>query len=152
MAALEGGSGSGSGSAAQFVAISTICSMGDNIISTSCLYGGTYIQFKVTLQRLGINVKFVQGDDPEEFSRLIDDKTRSIYLESMIAHGEYLLSLIIPLVVLASGYLIKPIEHGANIVVHTRLEIMRNIGPCQNPFGSFLLIQCLETLSLRVHR
>ncbi|PKY43918.1 hypothetical protein RhiirA4_458030 [Rhizophagus irregularis] len=68
MAALEGGTNAistSSGQAAQFVAISTICSIGDNIISTSCLYGGTYIQFKVTLQRLGINVKFVQGDDPE---------------------------------------------------------------------------------------
>ncbi|UZO14613.1 uncharacterized protein OCT59_006066 [Rhizophagus irregularis] len=86
MAALEGGTNAiftPSGQAAQFVAISTICSVGDNIISTNCLYGGIYIQFKVTLPRFGINVKFVQGDDPEEFARLIDNKTKAIYLESM---------------------------------------------------------------------
>ncbi|CAB4410624.1 unnamed protein product [Rhizophagus irregularis] len=77
MTALEDGTNAistPSGQAAQFVAISTICSVGDNIISTNCLYCGTYIQLKVTLPRLGINVKFVQGDDPEEFARLIDDK------------------------------------------------------------------------------
>ncbi|PKC68614.1 PLP-dependent transferase [Rhizophagus irregularis] len=112
MAALEGGTNAistSSGQAAQFVAISTICSIGDNIISTSCLYGGTYIQFKVTLQRLGINVKFVQGDDPEEFSRLIDDKTRAIYLPVIVDNT-------------FGGYLIKPIEHGANIVVHSAMK------------------------------
>ncbi|RIA93823.1 O-acetylhomoserine/O-acetylserine sulfhydrylase [Glomus cerebriforme] len=226
MAALEGGANAistSSGMAAQFVTITTLCSVGDNIISSTCLYGGTYIQFKVTLPKFGINVKFVQGDDPEEIAKLIDDKTKAIFFESMgnpkfnipdfeaickVAHDAG-----IPVVVDntfgAGGYLIQPIKHGADIVVHSatkwigghgttiggviidggkfpwnngrfpgftepspdyhgriywdqfgydafmmkaRGEIMRNVGPCQNPFGSFLLLQGLETLSLRVHR
>ncbi|CAB5364290.1 unnamed protein product [Rhizophagus irregularis] len=109
------------------------------IISAKCLYGGTYIQLKVTLPRLGINVKFVQGDDPEEFARLIDDKTKAIYLDSMgnpkfnipdfaickIAHVAG-----IPVIIDNTfgagglrGYLIKPIEHGADIVIHGRFMI-----------------------------
>ncbi|POG64414.1 hypothetical protein GLOIN_2v1675865 [Rhizophagus irregularis DAOM 181602=DAOM 197198] len=140
MAALEGGTNAiftPSGQAAQFVAISTICSVGDNIISTNCLYGGIYIQFKVTLPRFGINVKFVQGDDPEEFARLIDNKTKAIYLESMgnpklnipdfaickIAHVAGIPVIIDNTFGAGNGYLIKPIEHGADIVVHGRFMI-----------------------------
>ncbi|CAB5367610.1 unnamed protein product [Rhizophagus irregularis] len=114
MAALEDGTNAistPSGQVAQFVAISTICS--------------------VTLPRLGINVKFIRGDDPEEFARLIDDKTKAIYLESMvnpkfdvpdfeaickIAHVAGIS--IIDNTFGVGGYLIKPIEHGADIVVH----------------------------------
>ncbi|CAB5367640.1 unnamed protein product [Rhizophagus irregularis] len=166
MAALEGGTNAistSSGQAAQFVAITTICSMGDNIISTSCLYGGTYIQFKVTLPRFGINVKFVQGDDPEEFSKLIDDKTKAIYLESMgnpkfnvpdfeaickVAHDAGI-PVIVDNTFGAGGYLIKPIEHGADIVVHSATKW---IGGHGTTIGGVIIDGGLETLSLRVHR
>ncbi len=86
IAALEGGVAAlavASGQAAQFLAIQTIAQAGDNIVSTSNLYGGTYNQFKVTLPRLGIGVKFVDGDDPAAFRRAIDDKTKALYLESI---------------------------------------------------------------------
>jgi O-acetylhomoserine/O-acetylserine sulfhydrylase len=86
MAALEGGVAAvaaSSGQSAQFMAISALAHAGDNIISTSYLYGGTYNQFKVFLPRLGINTKFVTGDKPEDFAKLIDDKTKAIYIESI---------------------------------------------------------------------
>ena len=86
IAALEGGVAAvatASGQAAQFLAISTICQAGDNIVSTSQLYGGTYNQFKVTLPRLGIDVKFVDGDDPEAFAKLIDANTKALYVETI---------------------------------------------------------------------
>jgi O-acetylhomoserine/O-acetylserine sulfhydrylase-like pyridoxal-dependent enzyme len=81
MAALEGGVAAlatGSGQAAQFLTIATIAQAGDNIVSTSYLYGGTYNQFKVTLPRLGIGVKFVDGDSVDGFARLIDDKKKAL--------------------------------------------------------------------------
>lgn len=65
-----------SGQAAQFLAISTICQAGDNIVATPRLYGGTYNQFKVALPRLGIGVKFVASDEAADFAKLIDDKTK----------------------------------------------------------------------------
>jgi O-acetylhomoserine (thiol)-lyase len=86
IAALEGGAGAlatSSGQAAQFLAIATILQAGDNIVSTSFLYGGTYNQFKVTFPRLGINVKFVKGDTPADFERLIDKRTRALYIETI---------------------------------------------------------------------
>ncbi|MBI2983482.1 MAG: PLP-dependent transferase, partial [Chloroflexi bacterium] len=86
IAALEGGVAAlatASGQAAQFIAIATIAEAGDNIVSTSYLYGGTYNQFKVTLPRLGINVKFVDGDDPKDFAKLIDDRTKALYVETI---------------------------------------------------------------------
>jgi len=86
VAALEGGVAAlatASGQAAQFLAITTICEAGDNIISTSFLYGGTYNQFKVSLPRLGIHVRFVDGDNPEDFRRAIDEKTKAIYVETI---------------------------------------------------------------------
>lgn len=86
MAALEGGVAAiatASGQAAQFLAIAALAEVGDNIISTSNLYGGTYNQFKVAFPRLGIQTKFVNGDKPEDFKALIDDKTKAIYLESI---------------------------------------------------------------------
>jgi len=136
MAALEGGVGglaTSSGQSAQLLAFATICQAGDNIVSTSLLYGGSYNQFKVAFPRLGINVKFVDGDDPKEFAALIDDRTKALYVETFgnprlnvpdfealakVAHDNG-----IPLVVDntfgAGGYRVAPIEHGADIVVES---------------------------------
>lgn len=86
MSALEGGVAavaSSSGQSAQFMTIAALAHAGDNIVSTSNLYGGTYNQFKVFMPRLGINTKFVNGDDPKEFSKAIDDKTKAVYVESI---------------------------------------------------------------------
>jgi O-acetylhomoserine/O-acetylserine sulfhydrylase len=83
VAALEGGVAglaTSSGQAAQFIAITALAHAGDNIISTSNLYGGTYNQFKVMLPRMGIQTKFVNGDKPEDFEGAIDDKTKAIYV------------------------------------------------------------------------
>ena len=233
VAALEGGVAAvatASGQAAQFLAIQTIAKAGDNIISSSYIYGGTYNQFKVALPRLGINVKFADGDNPDSFESLIDDNTKALYVES-IGNPQYnvpdfnKLSKIaqshgIPLIVDntfgMAGYICKPIDHGADIVVSSstkwigghgntiggiiidsgnfpwnngnfpeftspspgyhglnfweafgpdgalganvafiiraRVEGLRDFGPAQNPFGSFLLLQGLETLSLRAQR
>ena len=86
IAALEGGVAAvaaASGQAAQFMAIAALAHAGDNIVSTSNLYGGTYNQFKVFFPRLGINTKFVNGDKPEDLKAAIDDKTKAIYVESI---------------------------------------------------------------------
>ena len=86
IAALEGGVAAiaaSSGQSAQFMAISALAHAGDNIVSTSNLYGGTYNQFKVMLPRLGITTKFVQGDKVEDIVAAIDDKTKAVYLESI---------------------------------------------------------------------
>ncbi len=232
IAALEGGAAAlaaSSGQAAQFLAISTIAQAGDNIVSTSYLYGGTYNQFKVTLPRLGINVKFVEGDTAEDFAKQIDAKTKAIYIETIgnprlnipdieaiadVAHAHHI-PLIVDNTFGAGGYLCRPIEHGADIVTHSatkwigghgtsiggvlvdsgkfdwgngkfpvftepspgyhglkfwevfgeggpfgniafairaRVEQLRDLGPCLSPFNSFLFLQGLETLSLRVER
>lgn len=229
IAALENGAAAvatASGQLAQFLAIAGLTgSPNDNIVSTSFLYGGTYNQFKVAFKRLGITVKFAEGDSVELFAKLIDDNTKLIYLESIgnpkynIPDFELITKLAhdngIPVVVDntfgAGGYLVKPIDHGADIVVHSatkwigghgttiagvvidsgkfpwkkypkkfpqfsepsegyhglilnelfdnlafighvRVELLRDLGPALNPFGSFLLLQGLETLSLRVER
>ncbi|MEH2415478.1 O-acetylhomoserine aminocarboxypropyltransferase/cysteine synthase family protein [Nostoc sp.] len=232
IAALEGGVAAlatASGQAAQFLAITTIAQAGDNIVSTSFLYGGTYNQFKVSFPRLGINVKFVEGDDPESFRQAIDDRTKALYVETIgnpqfnipdfaalahIAH-ENGIPLIVDNTFGAGGYLARPIEHGADIVVESatkwigghgtsiggvivdsgkfdwgngkfplftepapgyhglnfqevfgpsgsfgniafiiraRVEGLRDFGPSLSPFNAFLLLQGLETLSLRVDR
>ena len=232
VAALEGGVAglaTASGQAAQFIALTTLAEAGDNIVSTSYLYGGTYNQFKVTLPRLGIGVKFVEGDEPEAFRRLIDDRTKAIYVETIgnprfnipdfkalaaVAH-EHGIPLVVDNTFGAAGYLARPIEHGADIVVasatkwigghgtsiggiivdagtfdwgngrfpaftepapgyhgldfwevfgpkgafgniafaiRARVEQQRDIGASLSPFNAFLLIQGLETLSLRVQR
>ncbi|CEJ81632.1 Putative Homocysteine synthase CysD [[Torrubiella] hemipterigena] len=136
IAALEGGVAAlaaSSGQAAQFITISTLAHAGDNIVSTSNLYGGTYNQFKVFLPRLGIQTKFVNGDNPDEIAAAIDDKTKAVYVESIgnprynvpdleaiakVAHDKG-----VPLVVDntfgAGGYFVRPIDHGADIVVHS---------------------------------
>ncbi|GJQ64077.1 MAG: O-acetylhomoserine aminocarboxypropyltransferase [Melioribacteraceae bacterium] len=232
IAALEGGVAAlatASGQAAETLAITNLAQAGENIISTSFLYGGTYNLFKVSLPRLGINVKFVDNDSPEEYEKLIDDKTKAIYIETIgnprlnIPDMEKLAEVAhrngIPLVVDntfgAAGYLASPIKHGADIVVSSatkwigghgtsiggiivdsgnfnwgngkfpvftepspgyhnlnfwetfgadspfgniayiiraRVEGLRDYGACLSPFNSFLLLQGLETLSLRVDR
>jgi O-acetylhomoserine/O-acetylserine sulfhydrylase len=136
IAALEGGVAAlatSSGQAAQFIALTNILQAGDNFVSTSYLYGGTYNQFKVQFKRLGIEVKFVDGDKPADFEKLIDNKTKAIYLETIgnpkfnIPDFDAIAAVAkknnIPLVVDntfgAGGYLFKPIEHGANIVVES---------------------------------
>ncbi|KAG2346142.1 O-acetylhomoserine ami [Suillus weaverae] len=227
IAALEGGVAAiatASGQSAQFLAISTIASAGDNIVSTSYLYGGTYNQFKVTFKKFGIGVKFVNGDDPALFAAAIDENTKAIFVES-IGNPKYNVAPIpelakvahdhgIPLIVDNTfgmgGYLIKPIDLGADIVLHSatkwigghgttiagvvvdsgkfdwarsgkfpsftspsegyhgmvfsdtfgavafaiklRVELLRDLGPAMNPFAAFLLIQGIETLSLRAQR
>jgi len=136
IAALEGGVAAlatSSGQAAQFLAISNILGAGDNFVSTSYLYGGTYNQFKVQFKRLGIQAKFVDGDEPAQFEKLIDEKTKAIYLETIgnpkfnVPDFEKIAAIAkkhdIPLIVDntfgAAGYLFRPIEHGANIVVES---------------------------------
>ena len=228
MAALEGGIAAvaaSSGQSAQFMAIAAIAKTGDNIVSTSYLYGGTYNQFKVFLPNFGIHTKFVNGDDPEELGSAIDENTKAVYVESIgnpqynipdlqkiadIAHAKGV-PLIVDNTFGAGGYLVRPIEHGADIVVHSatkwigghgntiggvvvdsgkfpwgnyperfplltqpspgyhglkiwdalgplsfitavRILVLRDLGSCMNPFAAFLLIQGLETLSLRVQR
>jgi O-acetylhomoserine (thiol)-lyase len=232
VAALEGGVAglaTSSGQAAQFLTLSTIAQAGDNIVSTSYLYGGTYNQLKVTLPRLGIGVRFVDGDDPEAFRAAIDPNTKALYVETIgnprfnvpdfevlaaIAH-DHGIPLIVDNTFGAAGYLARPIDHGADIVVasatkwigghgtsiggiivdsgkfdwgngnfplfsepapgyhglnfqeafgpgspfgniafilRARVEGLRDLGPCLSPFNAFLLLQGLETLSLRVQR
>lgn len=136
IAALEGGVAAlavSSGQAAQFLAITNIAQAGDNIVSTSYLYGGTYNQFKVQFKRLGITVKFVDGDNPSAFEQQIDENTKALYIETIgnprfnIPDFEAIAAIAkkhdIPLIVDntfgAGGYLFRPIEHGANIVVES---------------------------------
>ena len=134
LAALEGGKAAiatSSGQAAQLLALATICEAGDNIVATPLLYGGTYNQFKVTLPRLGIGVKFVDGDEAEQFASLIDDRTKALYIESFgnprlnvpdfaaiakVAHDAGI-PLIVDNTFGAAGYRVAPIAHGADIVV-----------------------------------
>ena len=234
IAALEGGVAAlatASGQAAQFLALNNILQAGDNFISTSFLYGGTYNQFKVAFKRLGIDVRFANGDDVETFVPLIDKNTKAIYLETIgnpklnipdfqkfaELAKEYDLPLIVDNTFGAGGYLFRPLEWGANIVVESatkwigghgtsiggviidggnynwgngkfpqftepsegyhglkfwdvfgegnplgfpniafairaRVEGLRDFGSSQSPFNSFLLLQGIETLSLRVQR
>ena len=232
IAALEGGVAAlatASGQAAQFIALTNILGAGDNFVSTSYLYGGTYNQFKVQFKRLGIEVKFVDGDNAADFDKLVDEKTKAIYLETIgnpkfnVPDFEAIAAVAkkhnIPLVVDntfgAAGYLFRPIDHGANIVVESatkwigghgtsiggvivdagnfnwangkfpqftepsegyhglkfwdvfgapgpfgniafiiraRVEGLRDYGSALSPFNAFLLLQGVETLSLRVQR
>src|SRR4249920_1757518 len=136
IAALEGGVAAvatSSGQAAQFLALANILESGDNFVSTSFLYGGTYNQFKVTLKKLGIEARFAEGDDPESFEVHIDKKTKAIYLETIgnprlnIPDFEKIAALAkkhdLPLIVDntfgTGGYLFRPLEHGANVVVES---------------------------------
>src|SRR5687767_2445385 len=234
IAALEGGVAAlavGSGQAAQFIALSNLLQSGDNFVSTSFLYGGTYNQFKVAFKRLGIEARFAEGDKPEAFEKLIDQKSKAIYLETIGNPGfnipdfeaiaalakKHNLPLIVDNTFGAAGYLFRPFEHGAHVVVasatkwigghgtsiggvivdggnynwgngkfpqftqpsegyhglkfwevfgennplglpniayiiRARVEGLRDFGTAVSPFNSFLLLQGLETLSLRVQR
>ncbi|MFM7328401.1 MAG: O-acetylhomoserine aminocarboxypropyltransferase/cysteine synthase family protein, partial [Bacteroidota bacterium] len=136
LAALEGGVAAlvvASGQAAQFIALNNILQAGDNFVSTSFLYGGTYNQFKVAFKRLGIDVRFAEGDSVAQFEKHIDAKTKAIYLETIGNPGfnipdfeaiaalarKHDLPLIVDNTFGAGGYLFRPLEHGANIVVES---------------------------------
>jgi O-acetylhomoserine (thiol)-lyase len=211
-----------SGQAAQFLTANSLCQAGDEIVSASTLYGGTYTQFDVSFRRMGINVTFVDPDEPENFRKAITPKTRFLYGETIsnprgnildleavakIAHEHR-----IPLVIdntFATPYLCRPLDYGADIVVHSltkfmgghgnsiggiivsgnsfdwskgifplltepspayhgmkwidvfgnlafiiraRVEGLRDLGPCISPFNSFLFLQGIETLSMRMDR
>lgn len=136
IAALEGGIAAlavASGQAAQFIALNNILEAGDNFVASSFLYGGTYNQFKVSFKRLGIEARFANGDDASSFEQHIDDKTKAIYLETIgnpsfsvpdfekfaqLAQ-KYDLPLIVDNTFAAGGYLFRPLEHGAHIVVES---------------------------------
>lgn len=225
VAALEGGVGAlatASGQAAISLALLTLAHSGDEIVSSSSLYGGTYTLFHYTFAQLGITVRFVDATDPANFRRAITPKTRAIYAETVgnpkldtldiaavaaIAHDNGL-----PLVIdntMPSPYLVQPLAHGADIVIHSatkfigghgtsiagvivdggkfpwnngkfpqlsepdpsyhgvnfwaalgnqayitkvRVQGLRDLGPCISPFNSFLMLQGLETLHLRMER
>ena len=134
--ALEGGVGSlavSSGHAAQFIAISTLLGQGDNLISSPYLYGGTYNQFKVTFKNLGIESRFAEDLNVESFEKLIDENTKLIYIESVgnpgfnipdfeafvKLAGKYQIPLMVDNTFGAAGFIFRPIEHGANIVVES---------------------------------
>jgi len=226
VAALEGGVGAlgvASGSAAIMYSILNIAKTGDEIVSASTLYGGTYNLFSATFPNFGIKVHFVDPDDPENFRKAINEKTKALFIETIGNPGINLIDIEavakiahdngIPLIIdntFGTPYLIRPIEFGADIVVHSatkfigghgtsiggiivdsgkfdwagsgrfpeltepdpsyhgiryvadvgaaayiikaRVQLLRNTGAAVSPFNSFLFIQGLETLSLRVER
>ena len=111
MAALEGGTAAvaaASGMAAQYLAFSNLVEAGDNIVSTSFLYGGTFSQFKHTFARIGVEVRFAQGDDIRSIASLIDDRTKAVYLET-IGNPEFNVPDFEPIVALAH-------KHGIAVV------------------------------------
>ncbi len=136
IAALEGGTAAvaaASGMAAQFLALSGLAAAGDNIVSTSYLYGGTFTQLKYTFRRQGVEVRFADGDDARSIARLIDGRTKAIYLET-IGNPEFNIPDFEPIAELArkhgialvvdntfgaGGYLCRPVEWGANVVTHS---------------------------------
>jgi len=226
IAALEGGVGAlatASGQSAETLAILNIAGAGDEIVSSSSLYGGTYNLFHYTFEKLGIKVHFVDGRDPENFRAAINERTKAIYAETLgnprldtldiravadIAHENG-----VPLILdntIPSPYLVQPLKHGADIVVHSatkfigghgtsiggvivdggtfdwaasgrfpdltepdpsyhgvryveavgplayiikaRVQLLRDLGPAVTPFNSWLFLQGLETLPLRIER
>ena len=226
ISALENGLASlvvSSGHAAQIVAFTTIFSQGDSLVTSPYLYGGTFNQLKVYLKNLGITTRFAKSDKASDLEAQIDDTTKAIYVETIGNPGftipdfkslsklanKYQIPLIVDNTFAAAGYLCRPIDHGAHIVVQSttkwinghgtamggvitdsgtfdwsngkfpllsapsegyhglkytetfgnaafitraRCEGLRDLGPCSSPFSSFLMIQGLETLSLRVDR
>ena len=144
MAALEGGVGAlavASGSAAITYAILNIAESGDEIVSASTLYGGTYNLFSTTLPRLGINTVFVDPDYPENFRKAINEKTKAVYIETVGNPGINLIDIEavakiahesgVPLIVdntFGTPYLIRPIEFGADIVVHSATKFIGGHG------------------------
>ncbi len=232
IAALEGGVAAlavSSGHAAQFVAINNITTVGDNFVTSSYLYGGSFNQFKNSFKNIGVEARFAKGNDVASFEALIDEKTKLIYLETIGNPGlnipdfeafvalskKYDLPIVVDNTFGAGGAIAQPLKHGAHIVVESatkwigghgttmggvivdggtfnwgngkypqftspspsyhglvlndvfglngpfgniqfvlrcRVEGLRDWGPAQSPFNSFLLIQGLETLTLRVER
>lgn len=136
IAALEGGVAAlavSSGQAAEFLAISTLAQAGENIVSTSLLYGGSYNLFKVTLPRLGIDTRFVEGDAASDFRKQINSKTKALYIETIsnprlsvpdiaaiakVAH-DHGIPLIVDNTFGTAGFLCRPFDHGADIIVHS---------------------------------
>src|SRR5450432_3645683 len=128
VASLEGGIGglaTSSGQAAQFLAITSLLGPGDELVSAGTLYGGTYTQFDVSFRRLGIDVKFVEPDDPENFRKAITSKTRAVYGETIANPRMNVLDIDNTM---ASPYLCRPIEHGADIVVHSATKFLGGHG------------------------
>jgi O-acetylhomoserine (thiol)-lyase len=136
IAALEGGAAAlavSSGQAAQFIALTNILEAGDNLVSSANLYGGTYNQFKVNFKRLGIEARFVADESPAAYERLIDENTKALYLETIgnpsfnvpdfegiaAVARKYDIPLVVDNTFGAAGYLFRPLEHGANIVVQS---------------------------------
>ena len=144
MASLEGGIGAvatASGQAAEFLTATALAGSGDNLVSASSLYGGTHTMFSTTLGRLGVEARFVNGDDPEAFAARVDDRTRFLYTEiignpsgsvaDLEALGEVAAAHQLPLVVdstFATPYLCRPFEHGADIVVHSATKFIGGHG------------------------
>lgn len=225
VASLEGGLAAlavSSGQSAETIAVTNLAKAGDEIVSSCRLYGGTYTLFKYTLFRMGIETRFVEPNDPAKFERAITPRTRCIYIETIgnpkldvpdiegiakVAHNAG-----IPLIIdntFATPYLCRPIEWGADIVIHSltkwmgghgtsiggiivdsgkfdwtsgkfaeftdpdpsyhgmvfsqafgqaafiaraRVSLLRDIGPAISPFNAFLILQGIETLSLRMDR
>ena len=153
VAALEGGTAAlatSSGQAAQFLAFNSLLRSGDNFVTTPFLYGGTYNQFKIAFERFGFHARFADGDKVESFERLIDDKTKALYLET-IGNPEFNVPDFeafarvaekhgIPLVVDntfgAGGYLFRPIEYGASVVVES---LTKWLGGHGNSIGGILV-------------
>ena len=232
VAALEGGVAAlatASGHSAQFIAINNIATVGDNFVTTSHLYGGSYNQFKNAFKGIGVEARFADGVKVESYEPLIDAKTKAIYLETIGNPGltvpdfeafvalaeKHDLPLMVDNTFGAGGAICQPLKHGAHIIVESatkwigghgtsmggvivdagtynwgngrypqftapspsyhgmvlndifgmggpfgniqfiircRVEGLRDWGPCQSPFNSFMLLQGMETLSLRVER
>jgi O-acetylhomoserine (thiol)-lyase len=225
VASLEGGAAAlalSSGQAAQMLALTSLMQAGDEFVTSSTLYGGTYTQFDVSFRRFGITPTFVDPDDPENFRKAITPKTKAIYAETIsnprgnvldiAAVGKIAAEANLPFLIdntFASPYLCRPIEHGANIVLHSltkfigghgtsiggiivdggkfdwsksdhplinqpspayhglnfsevlgpiafiikaRVEGLRDLGPAISPFNSFLFLQGIETLGMRMDR
>lgn len=226
VAALEGGIGglaTASGHSAQFIALTNLLESGENFITSPYLYGGSFNQFKVTFKRLGIKAKFASSLNPKDFESLIDEKTRLLYIETIgnpsykvpdfdafsALARKYDLPLVVDNTFGAAGYVCKPINFGANIIVNSltkwigghgtsmggiiidggnynwgngkfpqftegsegyhglkfhdsfaelafllraRVEGLRDYGPALSPFNAFLILQGIETLSLRLQR
>ena len=136
MAALEGGVAAlavASGQAAQFIALNNILGLGDNFVTTANLYGGTYNQFKVQFKRIGVEARFTAGENASDYEALIDENTKAIYVETIgnpsftvpdfegiaAVAKKHDLPLIVDNTFGAGGYLFRPLEHGANIVVES---------------------------------
>ncbi|MEO0877929.1 MAG: aminotransferase class I/II-fold pyridoxal phosphate-dependent enzyme, partial [Bacteroidota bacterium] len=136
IAALEGGVAAvavGSGQAAQFIALNNILQAGDNFVSSSNLYGGTYNQFKVAFKRLGVEARFTAGETPSDYERLIDENTKAIYFETISnprfnvpdfdgiieVAKQHNIPVFVDNTFGAGGYLCRPLEHGANVVVQS---------------------------------